>query len=408
MLETAFEYKSKNAAASTASASAIFEALQYPLHRLPSLANEHLVFMREYGMLTDVATFQASTLDRNFKPVKFVVNGAVKSLEYPETKPGCLSETDFCRESRCSPLSIPANAWSRYEISAAQLALCRVGYGVSPIATTCGGFEGTVIDFVLFALLAGPPPPESRQLDKDPRDRHPAFVLLNLLYEGETVRPTKVSVCQSDVRLDEWHIAILVTNACSKGCNPISDEDRALDDILEVVRKDLHDNHAVILLNAPEGCYADVIVLLPWGRLLLLQCKHCPASKLCRSDVEHEFAKMGLEDPTTHMLQSLFPVGSPCLYENISRIIVVYGPEDTPAVDADTGRYSVGCYVLHLRPDAIARADERKAWNATTRAFKDSTARLLYPVQMSVNMKAAMMKYERDSFEIPKSTKTGV
>ena len=203
VLETAFEYKSKNAAASTASASAIFEALQYPLHRLPSLANEHLVFMREYGMLTDVATFQSPS-ERNFKPVKFVVNGAVKFLLYkPETKPGCLSKADFCRGSRCSPLSIPANAWSRYEMSAAQLALCRVGYGVSPIATTCGGFEGTVIDFVLFALLAGPPLAKWRPLDKDPRDRHPASVLLNLLYEGETVRPTHVSVCQSHVRLDE-------------------------------------------------------------------------------------------------------------------------------------------------------------------------------------------------------------
>ena len=111
------------------------------------------------------------------------------------------------------------------------------------------------------------------------------------------------------------------------------------------------------------------------------------------------------------LLRSLFPKKSPCLRDNVSRVIVVYGPKGTPAVDAGTGRYSAGCYVLHLRPDAIPKADEEKAWkeaDATTRAFKDSTARLLYPVQMSVNMKAAMMKYERDSFEIPKSTKTRV
>ena len=77
--------------------------------------------------------------------------------------------------------------------------------------------------------------------------------------------------------------------------------------MLEVVRKDLHDNHAVILLNAPESSYADVIVLLPRGRLLLLQCKHCPASKLCGADVEREFAKMGLKDPTTHAAAEPFP-----------------------------------------------------------------------------------------------------
>ena len=85
--------------------------------------------------------------------------------------------------------------------------------------------------------------------------------------------------------------------------------DCQLDDILGAVKEDLRDNHAVILLNAPIASYADVIVLLPRGRLLLLQCKYYTARKLSDIDAKVEFDKMGLEDPTTKLLQTLFPLG---------------------------------------------------------------------------------------------------
>ena len=186
VLDTAFEYKSKNGANTITSASAILEALQYPFHRLTSLAPEHLLLARQYGVLTDLATFQSHS-DDGYKPVKFVVGGAVRYLRKLETE--CPSKTDYVEKPTGLVLSIPAKAWSRYEMSAAQLALCRIGYGVSPRAPTCDGFEGTVVDFVLFALLAGPPPPESRLLYDINSDRHPAFVLLDQLYKGEAVRP---------------------------------------------------------------------------------------------------------------------------------------------------------------------------------------------------------------------------
>ena len=112
-------------------------------------------------------------------------------------------------------------------------------------------------------------------------------MLLEHLYEGETVRPAHVTVYQS--------------------------HDCQLDDVLGAVKKDLHDNHAVILLNAPRASYADVIVLLPRGRLLLLQCKYCTTTKLSDANVKVEFDKMGLKDPTTKLLQTLFPLTSPCL-----------------------------------------------------------------------------------------------
>ena len=175
--------------------------------------------------------------------------------------------------------------------------------------------------------------------------------------------------------------------------------------------KDLSDKHAVILLNAPKASYADVMVLLPWGRLLLLQCKYYTTRKLYDKEVNVEFAKMGLEDFTTQLLHSLFPLESPCLRDNVSRLIVVYGPqEDIPEVDPDTARYSAdglcNCYVLHLRPDVTSNADasvnegeeERVEGGATTRAFKSRTTRLLYPVLIAVNTEAAMKKYDRDSF----------
>ena len=270
VLETAFEYKSRNAANTLTSASAILEALQYPFHRLTSLAPEHLLLARQYGVLTDLATFQSHS-DKAYKPVKFVVNGAVRYLEKQET--GCLSKTDYVEEPTALVLSIPAQAWSRYEMSAAQLALCRIGYGVSPRAPTCDGFEGTVVDFVLFALLAGPPPPESRLLYDSSSDLHPAFVLLDQLYKGETVRPAHVTVYQSHVTLESSHVPSSDSNN-QGSCDTISDADCALKDVLDCVKKDLRDKHAVILLNAPTASYADVMVLLPRGRLLLLQCKY--------------------------------------------------------------------------------------------------------------------------------------
>ena len=248
-------------------------------------------------------------------------------------------------------LSIPAKALSRYEMSAAQLALCRIGYGVSPRAPTCDGFDGTVVDFVLFALLAGPPPPQSRLLYDDLNDRHPAFVLLDQLYEGETVRPAHVTVYQLHVTLDKQHTAKpkkpRSKSACQGGCDSISDADCPLGDVLGVVKKDLCDNHAVILLNAPKASYAaDVMVLLPRGRLLLLQCKYYTATKLSDTNAKVEYDEMGLEDPTTQLLQSLFPEKSPCLRDNVVRMIVVCGPQDdSPVVDRNNGKDSAGCYV---------------------------------------------------------------
>ena len=164
VLETAFAYKNRNAASSLARASIILEALQYPFHRLTSLANGDLHFARQCGVLTDLATFQSCS-DKKFKPVRFIVDGAVKYLAKQEGKRGRPSKkTEYVDEPTGMVLSTPAKALSRYEMSAAQLALCRIGYGVSPRAPTCDGFEGTVVDFVLFALLAGPPPPQSRLL----------------------------------------------------------------------------------------------------------------------------------------------------------------------------------------------------------------------------------------------------
>ena len=410
VLETAFEYKSRNAANTLTSASAILEALQYPFHRLTSLAPEHLLLARQYGVLTDLATFQSHS-DKAYKPVKFFVDGAVRYLEKQET--GCLSKTDYVEKPTALVLSIPAQAWSRYEMSAAQLALCRIGYGVSPRAPTCDGFEGSVVDFVLFALLAGPPPPASRLLYDDSSDLHPAFVLLDQLYKGETVRPPHVTVYQSHVKIEPIHVPSPASNS-QGSCDTISDADAdcALKDVLDCVKKDLSDKHAVILLNAPTASYADVMVLLPRGRLLLLQCKYYSTRKLHDNYVKDEFVKMGLEDPTTQLLQSLFPSESPCTRDSVSRLIVVYGPqEDIPEVDPDTARYSAdgccNCYVLHLRPDATssnadASANEgeeaRVEGGATTRAFKSSTTRLLYPVLIAVNIEAAMKKYDRDSF----------
>ena len=407
VLETAFEYKSKNGANTITSASAILEALQYPFHRLTSLAPEHLLLARQYGVLTDLATFQSHS-DDAYKPVKFVVDGAVRYLEKLETE--CLSKTHYVEKPTALVLSIPAQAWSRYEMSAAQLALCRIGYGVSPRAPTCDGFEGSVVDFVLFALLAGPPPPQSRLLYDSSSDRHPAFALLDQLYKGETVRPAHVTVYQSHVKIEPKRVPSSASNN-QGSCDSISDADCALKDVLDCVKKDLSDNHAVILLNAPTASYADVMVLLPRGRLLLLQCKYHTTGKVPDTDVKDEFTKMGLEDPTAQLLLSLFPSESPCLRDNISRLIVVYGPqEDIPEVDPDTGRYSAdglcNCYVLHLRPDATSNAgaganegeEERVEGGATTRAFKSSTTRLLYPVLIAVNIEAAMKKHDRDSF----------
>ena len=410
VLETAFAYKKKNGATSIVSTSTILEALQYPFHRLTSLADEDLHFARQYGVLTDLATFEIySPSHKNFKPMKFIVDEAVKYLAKLGGKD---FKTEYVDKPAGMVLSIPAKAWSRYEMSAAQLALCRIGYGVSPRAPTCDGFEGTVVDFVLFALLAGPPPPQSRLLHDD-ADRHPAFVLLDQLYEGESVRPAHVTVYQLHVTLDKQHAAKSGSkHACQGGCGSVSDADCQLDDVLGVVKKDLCDNHAVILLNAPKASYADAMVLLPRGRLLLLQCKYYTATKLTDTNAQVEFDKMGLEDPTTQLLQSLFSEKSPC---QVVRMIVVYGPQDTPAVDRNTGRYSPGCYVVHLRPDVISKAssdvgegeeqEEERVEDATARAFKNSTARLLYPVQMSVNVEAAMKKFDRDSFDTP-PTKT--
>ena len=383
VLETAFAYKSKNAASSIVSASAILRALQYPFHRLTSLPERHLRFASTYGVLTDLAAFQSHS-DKNFKPVRFVVGKAVKYLSKEEGKDGCLLKTDYVDTPKSLVLSIPAKAWSRYEMSAAQLALCRIGYGVSPRAPTCDGFEGTVVDFVLFALLAGPPPPESRFQYDDPSDRHPASMLLDQLYEGETVRPAHVTVYQS--------------------------HDCQLNDVLGAVKKDLHDNHAVILLNAPGASYAGVIVLLPRGRLLLLLCKYYAATKLSDANAKVEFDKMGLKDPTTQLLQTLFPLTSPCLRDNVIRMIVVYGPQDTPTTPTvaagKKGEYA-GCYVLHLRPDSISEAASRDHEvgelgedDARARDFKSSTARLLYPVQIPVNVEAAK-KFDRVSFDTP-------
>ena len=337
VLETAFAYKSKNGATRITSASAMLKALQYPFHRLTSLAERHLRFTSTYGVLTDLATFEEPD-HKDFKPVRFVAGEAVNYLWKKKPKSGCLLKADNVDvdkpwntrlvDSRTDMpkalvLSIPAKAWSRYEMSAAQLALCRIGYGVSPRAPTCDGFEGTVVDFVLFALLAGPPPPASRFQYDGPSDRHPASMLLDQLYEGETVRPAHVTVYQSHVTLDKQH-----ADSASQG--GISHVDRQLNDVLEAVKEDLRDNHAVILLNAPRASYADVIVLLPRGRLLLLQCKYYTARKLSDKDARVEFDKMGLEDPTTELLQTLFPEKSPCLCDNVIRMIVVYGPQDAP------------------------------------------------------------------------------
>ena len=143
-------------------------------------------------MLTDLATFESPT-DKNFKPVRLIVDdknagNSVNYLTKEEGKDGCVLKTDYVDTPKSLVLSIPAKAWSRYEMSAAQLALCRIGYGVSPRAPTCDGFEGTVVDFVLVcAALLGHLPPESRLLYDDSSDRHPASMLLDQLYEGETV-----------------------------------------------------------------------------------------------------------------------------------------------------------------------------------------------------------------------------
>ena len=62
--------------------------------------------------------------------------------------------------------------------------------------------------------------------------------------------------------------------------------------------------------------------------------------------------------------------------------------EDTPVVD----------------PERKITSSANIGEDATARAFKSSTARLLYPVQMSVNVNA-VKKFDRDSFETP-ATKT--
>ena len=70
------------------------------------------------------------------------------------------------------------------------------------------------------------------------------------------------------------------------------------------------------------------------------------------------------------------------------------------------GEYA-GCYVLHLRPDSISKTASRDHEggelgedDARARDFKSSTARLLYPVQISVNVKSEK-KFDRDSFDTP-------
>ena len=131
------------------------------------------------------------------------------------------------------------------------------------------------------------------------------------------------------------------------------------------------------------------------------------AKKLFDINANVEFDKMGLEDPTTELLQGLFPLTSPCLCDNVIRMIVVYGPQDTSPVDAgEKGEYA-GCYVLHLRPDSVSEAassdnegGELGEDDARARAFKSSTARLLYPVQIPVNVQA-VKKFDRVSFCAP-------
>ena len=99
------------------------------------------------------------------------------------------------------------------------------------------------------------------------------------------------------------------------------------------------------------------------------------------------------------------------LRDNVVRMIVVCGPQDdSPVVDRN-GKDSAGCYVLHLRRDVISKAasdvcegEERVEEDATARAFKSSTARLLYPVQISVNVNA-VKQFDRDSFETPRTKK---
>ena len=229
--------------------------------------------------------------------------------------------------------------------------------------------------------------PSVRQFQRPPPDSSS-----DQLYKGEAVRPPHVTAYQSHVRLEPKHVPSSDSNN-QGNCDTISDADCALKDVLEGAKKDLRDKHAVILLNAPMASYADVMVLLPWGRLLLLQCKYFTTRTLCDTNVKDEFAKMGLEGPTTQLLQSRFPLESPCLRDNVSRLIVVYDlQEDIPEVNPDTARYSAdglcNCYVLHFRPDATSNADAsanegeeaRVEGDATTRAFKSSTTRLLYPV----------------------------
>ena len=123
------------------------------------------------------------------------------------------------------------------------------------------------------------------------------------------------------------------------------------------------------------------------------------AKKLFDINANVEFDKMGLEDPTTELLQGLFPLTSPCLCDNVIRMIVVYGPQDTSPVDAGKKGEYAGCYVLHLSEAASSdnEGGELGKDDARARAFKSSTARLLYPVQISVNVEAAK-KFDRVSF----------
>ena len=67
----------------------------------------------------------------------------------------------------------------------------------------------------------------------DLSDRHPAFVLLDQLYEGETVRPAHVTVYQLHVTLDKQHTAKPRSkHTCQGGCDSVSDADCQLGDVV--------------------------------------------------------------------------------------------------------------------------------------------------------------------------------
>ena len=134
-----------------------------------------------------------------------------------------------------------------------------------------------------FALLAGPPPPQSPPSVRRSQRPPPCIRAAGSAVRGaKRCEPTHVTVYQLHVTLDKQHTAKSGSKrTCQGGCEGISDADCPLDDVLGVVKKDLCNNHAVILLNAPKASYAaDVMVLLPRGRLLLLQCKYYTKTKL--------------------------------------------------------------------------------------------------------------------------------